>query len=270
MKIPPQLLRRGSDAISPTAHYTGHVWVRNGLSHPALATREGRLFFHALVPTMAANQVLGGPTLEGLLLARHRMIDELLTQAVEAGAVSQVVEIACGMSPRGWRFTKRYGGELTYVEADLPAMAERKRHALSRMGSLSDTHRVVELDALVDDGPRSLGRLAETLDPNRGLALITEGLLTYVDHESVLGLWRRLARVGVAFPERRYLSDLSLSGHRGGLTARIFYVFLAAFVRGRVHTHFRDEEEAVTALRAAGFDRARLHPTEVVHVVEAR
>ena len=28
-------LRGGSDAVSPTAHYTGQVWVRNGLSPPA-------------------------------------------------------------------------------------------------------------------------------------------------------------------------------------------------------------------------------------------
>ena len=41
------MLSRGSDAISPTAHYTGHVWVRNGLSHPELATREGRVMFDA-------------------------------------------------------------------------------------------------------------------------------------------------------------------------------------------------------------------------------
>ena len=27
-----------SEAISPTAHYTGYVWARNGLSHPALST----------------------------------------------------------------------------------------------------------------------------------------------------------------------------------------------------------------------------------------
>ena len=29
------------DAISPTAHYTGQVWLRRGLSHPELATWEG-------------------------------------------------------------------------------------------------------------------------------------------------------------------------------------------------------------------------------------
>ena len=31
----------GSDSISPTAHYTGAVWSRNGLSTPELATGLG-------------------------------------------------------------------------------------------------------------------------------------------------------------------------------------------------------------------------------------
>jgi hypothetical protein len=38
----------GADAISPTAHYTSHVWVRNGLSHPELDTWEGRVLFGTL------------------------------------------------------------------------------------------------------------------------------------------------------------------------------------------------------------------------------
>ena len=49
----------GSDAISPTAHYTGYVWARNGLSHPALATREGRLLFESLRPLIAASRCSG-------------------------------------------------------------------------------------------------------------------------------------------------------------------------------------------------------------------
>jgi O-methyltransferase involved in polyketide biosynthesis len=79
--------------------------------------------------------------LEGLLIARHRIIDSTLDDLIQGG-VSQVIEAACGMSPRGWRFSERYGERLTYVEADLPAMARRKRDALARMGSLSERHRV--------------------------------------------------------------------------------------------------------------------------------
>src|SRR4051794_17218076 len=115
----------GSGAISPTAHYTGETWVRNGLSHPRLATWQGRVLHGSLALPNAASRVLGGPSLEGLLLARHRIVDALLEELIDGG-VSQVIEAACGMSPRGWRFSERYGERLAYVEADLPAMARRK------------------------------------------------------------------------------------------------------------------------------------------------
>ncbi|MGH2894159.1 MAG: class I SAM-dependent methyltransferase, partial [Solirubrobacteraceae bacterium] len=110
-----------SAKISPTAHYTGEVWRRNGLSHPWLATREGRAMFDALHPLMRASGALGGPSLETYLLARHAAIDALLQSAIECDGVTQVIEIAAGMSPRGWRFANRYGERLVYVEADLPA-----------------------------------------------------------------------------------------------------------------------------------------------------
>ncbi|HVD37233.1 MAG TPA: class I SAM-dependent methyltransferase, partial [Solirubrobacterales bacterium] len=104
----------GSGAVSPTAHYTGETWVRGGLSHPGLRTWQGRVFHGALAVPLAASRSLGGPTLEGLLLARHRIIDSILEEQIEGG-VGQVVEVACGMSPRGWRFSERYGDRLTYI-----------------------------------------------------------------------------------------------------------------------------------------------------------
>jgi O-methyltransferase involved in polyketide biosynthesis len=240
------------DNISPTAHYTAEVWRRAGLSHPWLRTREGRVMVDALHPLMVASGALGGPSLERYLLARHRAIDALLTEAVERHGVRQVIEIAAGMSARGWRFANRYGERLTYVEADLPAMAARKRRALERIGSLSDTHRVAEIDALRDDGATSLGALAEQLDPRVGLAIVTEGLLGYLSTDAVLGLWRRIAGTLDAFPAGRYVSDLHL-GSVQTPTVRVFRRLLGVFVRGQVYLHFDGAEEAEEALREAGF-----------------
>lgn len=121
------------DRIGPTAHYTGYVWARNGLSHPELSTTEGRVLFESLQPVMLASRGLGSATLEAYLLARHRAIDARLEQAIDAGAVTQVIEVAAGLSPRGWRFVNRYE-HLVYVEADLPDMAARKRAALEGGG----------------------------------------------------------------------------------------------------------------------------------------
>ena len=249
----------GSDAISPTAHYTGYVWAKNGLSHPALSTLTGRVFFDSMRPPMAATKVLAGVNLEGFLLARHLVIDRLLERRIEAGEVGQVLEIACGMSPRGWRFSSRYGERIDYVEADLPAMAARKREALAEAGSLSTHHRVEEIDALAESGRRSIAALTAGLDPDRGLAILTEGLVHYLDPDGLAGLWRRAAQALHAFPSGFYISDMHLEDEAGGIRADAFRLALSAFVRGRVHPHFADEAEAEAALRDAGFAKATLH-----------
>jgi O-methyltransferase involved in polyketide biosynthesis len=243
-------------AISPTAHYTGYVWFRNGLSHPELATGRGRVLFETLRPAMAVSRTLGGPTLEDYLLARHRALDAVLTRAIEELGVTQVIEVACGLSPRGWRFAQTYGERLTYVEADLPDMAATKRQALERMGSLSDRHRVVEMDALRDDGPGSLASVAGTLNADEGLAIITEGLLGYFEHYQVLGMWRRFARALSEFPTGRYLADTYFEQDAAAAHVQAFRTVLSVFVRGRVHVHFADAAEATSALEQAGFTEA--------------
>ena len=247
----------GSDAISPTAHYTGETWVRNGLSHPELATWQGRVTHGALALPLTLSRALGGPTLNGLLLARHRIIDSILEARIESG-IGQVIEVACGMSPRGWRFTERFA-ELTYIEADLPGMARRKREALERMGSLSDRHRVVEMDVLQEGGPGSLEALVETLDPAAGLAIVTEGLLTYLDDDTVDALWARIAEVLDPFSQGAYLSDLRYESQDQGLPERAFGLILGTFVRGKIHTYQGDEASAASALRSAGFKQVQLH-----------
>jgi O-methyltransferase involved in polyketide biosynthesis len=253
-----------AEAIGPTAHYTAAVWARHGLSHPALVTPTGRLLFNAWRPAMAASKAFGGPTVEGFLLGRHRLIDHLLDGAIEDGRIAQVIEIACGLSPRGWRFARRYGDRLTYVEADLPYMAARKRSALAELGSLGDHHRVVEIDALRDEGPESLSDVAARLDAERGLAIVTEGLISYLDHDGMIGLWRRIARTLAGFGHGLYLSDLLLGSENTGVATAAFVRLLSAFVRGRVELHFRDAPEALEALEAAGFADATLHsPAEV-------
>ena len=244
-----------SGRISPTAHYTGYVWARNGLSHPQLETVEGRLLFESLRLPMAISRALGGGGHESYLLARHRAIDARLERAIGDGRVQQVIEVACGLSPRGLRFAERHGDRITYIEADLPAMAARKRAALERIGSISDTHRVEEIDARRDDGPRSVAELASTLDRTKGLAILTEGLLVYLDRPLVDGIWRRFAGTLGDFRHGTYISDISIVEPRS-FRSRAFLALTSAFVRGRVHLHFGDEPEIVDALGASGFASA--------------
>ena len=266
-----------SDArISPTAHYTSYVWFANGMSHPALTSRLGHVLYRALQPLNGAHDLLTrAGNLESMLLARHRLIDRLLTEAIESERIGQVVEIAAGMSPRGFRFAQRYPG-LRYIEADLPVMAGHKRTALAGAGLLGANHDVVHVDALVEDGPASLAALAGTrLDLKLGTAVITEGLTGYVDRPSLERMWRNIATVLGRFPQRLYLADLVM-GVDSTLSARAFAVLLGAMVRGRVHLHYADLAAAEAALKTAGFGEVTLHLPEgegdrrqLVRIVEA-
>lgn len=246
-----------SASISPTAHYTGLVWARHGLSHPALATTTGRMLFYGFKPVIAAAQWAGVPAIDSFLLTRHRLIDLRLDQAIRSGRIGQVIEIACGLSPRGWRFNQRYGQALTYIEADLPGMAQRKREALARMGGLKPGHQVVDIDAMADSGPLSLQSIAASLDRSRGLAVITEGLVNYFSERDVRSMWQRFSLVMQQFPQASYWSDIGLSGDMGGARTAPFVGFLSAFVRGRVHLHFSTPADVEAALRECGFMAAQ-------------
>src|SRR5206468_2908329 len=102
--------------------------------------------YHALHGSNAIAHRIGGPSLEGMLLARHRLIDLRLARAIEAGEIRQVLEIAAGLSPRGWRFSSRYGDRITYVEADLVGMLAHKRRILAELGGEHAHHRTAEID----------------------------------------------------------------------------------------------------------------------------
>jgi O-methyltransferase involved in polyketide biosynthesis len=249
---------RISETISPTAHYTGQVWVEAGLSPPSFGTREGALLYRTLKPMNAVSRAMGGPSIEQVLLARHKLIDHRLDRAIEAGAIGGVIEVACGLSGRGTRFADRHGDRITYIEADLPMMAGRKRDLLGKAGLGSDHHRVVEIDALRDDGPSSLPEIANELDPARGVAIITEGLINYFSGAELATMWRRFARTLSRFPCGLYLADIHLTEDNQTVGAASFQALLGVFVRGRVHLHFRDIAEARRELDLAGFTRADL------------
>jgi len=251
----------GSARISPTAHYTAYVWARHGLGPDVLATPLGAALYLSLRPAnLAWEQWSSRPSLDQMLLARHRSIDWLLEREIRAGRVAQVLEVAAGLSPRGVGLSGRYP-RLRYVEADLPAMAAHKRGLLEQAGLLAPDHRVVEVDALAGSGDDSVAAVAaRELRPDAGTALVTEGLIGYFDGPAVRGMWTRFAEVLARFPAGVYLSDLHLAGEVGGMRgAAAFRCLLSAFVQGATHLHFDDDAAAVAALRAAGFAEPYVH-----------
>ncbi len=254
--------------ISPTAHYTGHVWYRNGLSHDAFATPLGKRLYRVLQPAnLVYRRMSGNPDLEQNLLARHRLIDQMLADAIADGRVKQVVEVAAGLSPRGFRFAQRYP-DVTYVEGDLPDMIATKRARLDGAGLRGPNHHVVEINALVDDGPAALSSVAaDLLEPDAGTAIITEGLTGYFDLGNLEGMWRRFAVALDELGGGMYLSDIILGDRRAGIATRSFKRLLSMFAKGETYLHYGSTDECAARLRDSGFTTAALHDAPGGHLV---
>jgi len=245
-----------TSGISFTALYTGQVWAANGLSGPGFSTLRGQLLYRSLSPFEHLSRALVGGNLRTFLLQRHYLIDHLLHEAIARDGVAQVLEIACGLSPRGHRFTRAYP-HLRYVETDLPDMATRKARLLKRLGADGDRHRVLPCNILSPAGDDSLESiLAGTLDRRAPVLVITEGLVNYFDLVTISGFWARLRDALAAFPLGIYLTDnYPLGpGQPFARTLRLLARSLGALSRSQVSFHFSDDGEAVRHFRGLGFD----------------
>lgn len=247
--------------VSPTAHATGYLWYRHGLSDAALVTPQGQRLDRGFRALTGLTQKVSGISLDAMMLARHKGIDAVLCEAIDAGRVTQVIEIAAGLSARGWRIRQRYGDRIRYIETDLPDMVRTKRALLENAGLLGPRHQIVVLDALATRGPRSLAAVARQLDRSQGTAIITEGLMNYLAPDAANGFWKRAAKVLGDFRHGVYLSDAYLTRDNRNLAMLAFGAILQVFVRGRMHVHFQTEARAIDHLERAGFSEVRLHDT---------
>lgn len=247
-------LRADSAHITPSAHYTGYVWFRHKLAEPAFATAFGRWVHGCVAPINWGARIGFGLDIEDFLLQRHLLIDARLRQAIERRGASQVLEIACGLSPRGRRFRQRYP-QLDYLEADLPPMAARKSALLREQGWLDGRHRVSAVDILAADGPHSLAGLFAQLDRQRPLVVITEGLVNYFQRPLIEDFWSRLATQLADFPAATYLTELypDLREHPRYRQIRWGVGLIGRLTRGGYPLHYRSEAEIAEAFRNCGF-----------------
>jgi O-methyltransferase involved in polyketide biosynthesis len=252
---------RDTSSISFTALYTGHVWYANGLSAPAFHTRRGSLFYHALAPFEYVGGKLAGGNIRTFLLQRHHLIDHLVRDAIENKGVRQILEIACGLSPRGYRFRQQYP-DLNYVEADLPDMAARKHRLLSAQQCLNDQHRVVPLNIFSTDGVDAMENIAgKCFDRSQPLLVITEGLVNYFSLDSISPFWQRLQEMLSGYAGGTYLTDNYplFHDHPFHRTMKTLGGMLGAASRSQVSFHFGSDAEAIAQMRSVGFGEVIVH-----------
>lgn len=239
--------------ISISAHYTGYVWYRHGLSDALFATPAGRTAHLLLRPFNALFRRLAGADIDTFLLQRHRVLDHLLCQLIEQEGVDQIVELAAGLSPRGYRLSERYR-HITYIETDLPGMTARKAALLEPLQRPA-RHRVCSCNILQEDGPGSLQDLLASLDPQRKTVVISEGLVNYFPLPVIRSVWARLAQALQPFPAAVYLTDLypDFADHPSYRYVRLAQKLVGTFTRGEWPLHYRSDADIRQGFQEDGF-----------------
>lgn len=178
--------------ISFTAHYTGYIWYQMGISHEALATTKGKSLAYLVHPIESWAEKYVGGSMRTTLKQRHTMLDHYLEQLIQENPDLQVLEIACGLSPRGWWFRQHYPS-ITYRELDLPDMAQTKQNALQQIEK--NAPEILSVDLFTD----AFAQAFEVFDPNRPLVVISEGLINYFDKGLLKHLIQSIGHYGATF-----------------------------------------------------------------------
>ncbi|XID74456.1 class I SAM-dependent methyltransferase [Alkanindiges sp. WGS2144] len=187
--------------ISFTAHYTGYIWYLLGISHERLATPKGKQLVTLLHPIEMLAEKLLGHSVRSTLKLRHQLIDQRLEQLINQYPHIQIIEMAAGLSPRGWRFRQKYP-DISYIEVDLPAMATLKAQALE---DIEPNAQVYSYDIF---SPQFQQFLNEKLDHNRPVIVLCEGLINYFSRDLIGQLSQILSTAFKQFPQAYFISDL--------------------------------------------------------------
>ncbi len=253
-----------SSGISFTALYTGHTWYRQGWSKGFLTNPKAALLYQSLRPFNWAMEKTVGFNIDEVLVLRHQTMDLRIKELIEREGITQIVEIACGLSPRGLMFSEAYP-ELKYIEADLPAMAAKKRALLSANNGLKPNHQVVACDIFDRQVDHSLDALlGKNIDLERPTIVITEGLVNYFTLTNISDFWFRLARLLKKLPKAYYMSDLLLEPLQFPLKEAVHVAgkALALLTRADVTFHFHYCDEVIRHFEALGFSSCLLFRPE--------
>ncbi|NNP77407.1 leucine carboxyl methyltransferase [Acinetobacter sp. Ac_3412] len=239
--------------ISFTAHYTGYIWYQMGISHPALATAKGKTLAALVHPIESWAEKYVGGSMRTTLKQRHSILDNHLKELIEQHPNLQVLEIACGLSPRGWWFRQHYPN-ITYRELDLPDMAATKQAALQQIESNVDE--VLSVDLFTD----AFAAAFEVFDPQRPLVIISEGLINYFEKPMLQQLIQAIANYGQNFKELHYLTDIYPEPTQNKLATIIWNSsrLLKWMSRSAFSFHFKNPAEVENFFQEAGFNQVEV------------
>ncbi|QBS38893.1 SAM-dependent methyltransferase [Nocardia sp. CS682] len=141
------------------------------------------------------------------VIARTKLIDDLITKSIDEGC-DRILNLAAGLDTRPYRLA--LPADFVWVEADLPEILEEKEASLA--GETPHCVLIRRAVDLADPEARekfldeALGAIGPVTSRASKALVLTEGLLFYLDVDTVTDLVRALTRPEVAW----WMADTNL------------------------------------------------------------
>jgi O-methyltransferase involved in polyketide biosynthesis len=165
--------QEGNEKISPTARYVAHIRTFTDIPYAKEIAEESQSErdFQALAGESAKSGIQFIPIIE----ARYKATDQIIAQR----HITQVLEIATGLSPRGLAMTEN--PDVVYLATDLPQILEQIKTLAQAILAKSNIQRPNLYFRVVNALDREeLLHAVSLFQPGRPIAIITEGLLPYL------------------------------------------------------------------------------------------
>ena len=128
-------------------------------------------------------------------VARHRIIDDLLREELQAHATLCVVLIGAGFDTRAYRLK---GG--TWIELDEPQVIAYKNERLPVSQSTNELQRIA-----IDFSTESVGEKLASFAGRGPVVVVIEGVFMYLEEQTIAQLLQTLRRL---FPGHKLICDL--------------------------------------------------------------
>ena len=146
------------------------------------------------------------PLLTSHIALRARKYDSLCREFLEENPDGMIVSLGAGFDTRFWRLG---GGDLKYIELDLPAVIQSKKQILGER----ITYRTME-DSVLDEG--WIARLKEIQAEK--ILFIAEGLFMYLPKQEVI---RTLAALAGSFRQSRLVMEVVAEKYTRGFRKKM-------------------------------------------------
>ncbi|MBC7474209.1 MAG: class I SAM-dependent methyltransferase [Candidatus Sericytochromatia bacterium] len=242
-----------SSKISPTAHITAHAWDMLGLSNAKYFVNQNFKFVFNIIRAFGLPYLVNKKNdyVYFMLEPRHRAIEYFMLSKFP---YKQVVEFACGLSPRGMTFSEN--PEFTYIESDLTDMLELKKSKVEKVYKdkkiKRPNHKFIEADLFLDNLSEKISPL---LTKDEKTVIITEGLTIYYDMESLKKIFSNIAKLLKKNGGGVYITDIY---HEEDMKRNIFnnsVMNLALkFLQIKFYMDIDNSDEGESFFRECGFD----------------